>query len=394
MLTQEDYSMIQELHNKGLYKHDIADRLGVHPKTVGRALKRGGAPSPTRRRSRFVKLEPYMTRVDELFAEGVRNARVIYREIQELGYTGGITVLRVYLHPKRQQRLTRATVRFETEPGVQLQHDWGEIVVPIAGVTTKVYIAVNTLGYSRRFHVFAAPRCDAEHTYESIVRAFEWFGGAVREVWVDNQKSAVLKHVPGSVRFNPRFWQLARHYGFRPKACRPYRARTKGKVERMVGYVKHHFFQRYRSFESLDHLNVLLRTWLIAEADPRLHGTVREVVTTRFERERPALQPLPICRFDTRYVETRRVGWDAYVEVRGNRYSVPSACCGEPVTCLIGLDGTLTVWHEQREIARHHLTPPEKGWQTVPEHHRRLWAEVSVQARPLSIYEEVTHATR
>src|SRR5690606_25099926 len=148
-----------------------------------------------------------------------------------------------------------------------------------------------------------------------------------------------------------------------------YRARTKGKVERMVGYVKQHFFQRYRAFESLDHLNDLLQAWLTAEADQRMHGTVREVVATRFERERPALQPLPSRRFDTRYVETRQVAWDAYVDVRANRYSVPSAYCNEPVTCLIGLDGELTVWHHQREIARHRLTPPEQGWQTVPEHH-------------------------
>ena len=88
----------------------------------------------------------------------------------------------------------------------------------------------------------AAGRCDAEHTYESLIRAFEWFGGVPRQVWVDNQKSAVLSHVPGAVRFNERFKQLACHYGFVPKACRPYRARTKGKVERMVGYVKQHFF--------------------------------------------------------------------------------------------------------------------------------------------------------
>ena len=58
-------------------------------------------------------------------------------------------------------------------------------------------------------------------------------------------------HVPGAVRFNERFKQLVRHYGFVPKACRSYRPRTKGKVERNVGYAKQHFFQRYRSQPSL-----------------------------------------------------------------------------------------------------------------------------------------------
>ena len=88
-----------------------------------------------------------------------------------------------------------------------------------------MHIAVSVLGYSRRFHVMAVPCCDAEHTYESLVRAFAWFGGVTRQVWVDNHKAAVTAHVLGAVRFNERFKQLARHYGFVPKACRPYHPR-------------------------------------------------------------------------------------------------------------------------------------------------------------------------
>ncbi len=391
MLTQEDYWMIKELHERGIYRKDIADRLGVHPKTITRALKQSGAASRRRRRQKYAKLKPYLGRVDELLAAGVYNAVVIYREIQALGYSGSIRVLRSYIEPKRILRPSKATVRFETRPGQQLQHDWGELKVPLAGVVQKVYIAVNTLGYSRRFHVMAARRCDAEHTYESLVRAFAWFGGVSRQVWVDNQKSAVLKHVPGAVQFNPRFKQLACHYDFVPKACRPYRARTKGKVERMVGYVKQHFFVRYRDFADFAHLNQLLEQWLTEEADRRLHGTVKEVVAVRFEREREALMPLPAHRFDTSYVQTRQVGWDAYIDVRGNRYSVPAPYCGQTVTVYISLNDELAVYAGERCIARHRLVDAQAGWQTVADHHRRLWAEVAVQARPLDSYEEVIH---
>ena len=341
MLTQEDYWMIQELHQQGVCRGDIAERLGVHRKTVGRALERGGPPSSKRRRERYAKLKPYLETVDKLLKAGVFNAVVIYREIQALGYDGKIRVLRAYIEPRRALRPGRATVRFETEPAKQLQHDWGQVIVPIAGTAQRVHIAVSVLGYSRRFHVMAAPCCDAEHTCESLVRAFAWFGGVTRQVWVDNHKAAVTAHVPGAVRFNERFKQLARHYGFVPKACRPYRPRTKGKVERLVGYVKQHFFQRYRDFESWAHLGQLLEAWLLEEADQRLHGTVKEVVAERFERERPALMPLPAHRFDTSYVETRHVGWDAYVNVRGNRYSVPSAYCGQAVTIHVSLDDEL-----------------------------------------------------
>ncbi|WP_240702763.1 DDE-type integrase/transposase/recombinase, partial [Priestia megaterium] len=108
-----------------------------------------------------------------------------------------------------------------------LQHDWGEVEVDVAGQRCKVNFAVNTLGFSRRFHVFAAPKQDAEHTYESLVRAFRYFGGSVKTVLVDNQKAAVLKNSNGNVVFNAGFLLLADHYGFLPRACRPRRARTK-----------------------------------------------------------------------------------------------------------------------------------------------------------------------
>ena len=222
MLTQEDYWMIQKPQHQGVYRGDITKRPGVHARMVSRALKRDGPPSKTRRRERYAKLKPYMATVDKLLQAGVFNAVVIFRDIQALGYDGKIRVLRAYIEPRRAPASS-----FETEPAQQLQHDWGEIIVSVAGRTQRVHIAVSVLGYSRRFHVMASPCCDAEHTYESLVRAFAWFGGVTRQVWVDNHKAAVRAHVPGAVRFNERFKQLARHYGFVPKACRPYRPRTK-----------------------------------------------------------------------------------------------------------------------------------------------------------------------
>lgn len=389
MLTQEDYWMIQEKVNRGVYQKDIAAELGVHPKTVRRALARGGPPTNGRRRRRFVKLEPYVAVVDALLAQNVWNARVILRELQAQGYTGGYTVIRDYIQPKRVLRPSKATVRFETAPGEQLQHDWGELWTEVGGARCKVHIAVNTLGYSRRFHAMAAPCADAEHTYESVVRAFEWFGGVTETVLVDNQRSAVLEHTRRGIRFNPGFKALARHYGFVPKACRPYRARTKGKVERMVGYLKQHFFVRYRAFESLAHLNQRLEAWLVEEADQRLHGTVKEVVSMRFAREAPALRPLPPSRFETDYHHTRRVAWDGYIEVHGNRYSVPGEQAGRVVQIRLSLDGGLRIYAEDRCIAQHRLADPAGGWVSVPEHHRDLWRRLSVEQRDLSTYEEV-----
>ena len=389
MLSQEDYAVIKALKQRGVYLKDIAADLGVHPKTVSRALKREGVPKrPYRRES---KLDPYKGRVDRLLGEGVWNAVVILRELEAQGYQGKSTILRDYIAPKRALRPGRATVRFETKPGRQLQSDWGEEVTMIAGEQVKVHFLVNELGYSRRFHFWCTDSQDAEHTYEGLIHSFEYFGGVPQEVLVDNQKATVLAHKGrGQVKFNERFVDLAGHYGFVPKACRPYRARTKGKDERMVGYIKQHFFVRYRSFESWTHLNQLAEQWLAQEADPRLHGTVHEVVAERFKCEAPTLGPLPVSRYDTSYRESRQVSWDSYIDVRGNRYSVPGELVGQTVIVRIGLDDRLRVYHHDVLVASHSLQRAQQGWVTVPEHHAQLWqATHKVQQRPLNVYEEV-----
>jgi len=391
MIGKEDFAVIQVLHQRGVYQKDIAAELNVHPKTVMRALQRQGSPAGEREK-RGSKLDVHKGKVDQLLSEGVWNARVVLREIQAEGYEGGYSILLEYIQPKRVLRPGRATVRCETEVGQQLQSDWGEVVVEIAGVRRKVHFIVNELGYSRRFHFWCTESEDAEHTDEGLIRSFEYFGGVPSEVLVDNQKSAVLQASNnGHPKFNERFLDLAGLYGFTPRACKPYRARTKGKDERMVGYIKQNFFVRYRSFESWEHLNQLAEQWLREEADRRIQSTVKEVVAERFERERPHLHPLPATRYDTSYLEYRQAAWDGYIDVRGNRYSVPAALAGQRVAVRIGLDGLLRVYHAENLVVSHTLRSRQEGWSTLAEHRTEMWKTTlpQVEQRSLAIYEEV-----
>ncbi len=391
MLRKEDFMIIETQIQKGIYQKDVAEQMGVHPKTVSRALKRGGAPSGRKKHMQNGKLEPYKPMIDDLLKEGVWNAVVILHELQSRGFSGEITIVRDYIRPKRPLRNMKSTVRFETEPGYQMQNDWGEIITMVAGQPTKVFFSVNTLGYSRRFHFWCTDKNDAEHTYEGIIKAFEHFGGVTKEVLVDNQKSAVIHHRIGqTVKFNDRFVDLSGYYGFIPKACRPYRARTKGKDERMVGYIKHNFFVRYRQFESFNHMNQLAEKWLTEEADMRMHGTVKEIVRERFMRETPCLGPLPNVRYDTSYREQRLVQWDGYIDVKGNRYSVPAFVCGKQVSIRITLTDDLFIYDNNILIAHHHLQGASNGWVSIPDHHRDLWRNtLRVERRGLDVYEEV-----
>jgi transposase len=185
MLSKEDWMYIKSQKEKGVYLVDNAADLGVHPKTVRRALRRAGAPRPAGR-PRVSKLDPFKPKIDSLLKDDVWNCMVILREILAMGYDGEVSIVRDYVKPKRPLRQSKATVRFETEPGAQLQNDWGELDAPVGGELRRVYFSANILGYSRGFHFWCGRSKDAEHTYEGLIRSFEYFGGVPRQVLVDN----------------------------------------------------------------------------------------------------------------------------------------------------------------------------------------------------------------
>jgi len=389
MLTREDYLMISERRRQGVFLKDIAAELGVHPRTVRRALKRGGEP-PRRPKQRPSKLDPYKAQVDALLAEGIWNAEVIFRHLQQAGYSGKLSILRAYIRPKRQLRPSVGTVRYETAPGYQLQHDWAERYVVLGGVRQKIYLAVNVLGHSRALHVVAMPRCDAEHTYEAIIQAFEALGGVTATVLVDNQKSAVIHWADGRPHFNRRFRELGAHYGFVPKACRPRRAQTKGKVERMVHYVADNALAgREPRFDDWDDLNAHLQAWCQTVANRRFVRELGEAVPERLGREQPLLSDLARQRFDTAYREQRVVSLDAYVSVGNVRYSVPGHLVGQRLSLRIQLDG----WIELADlsgtvVARHRQSRGDQRVVTIAEHHTALWQQVRVESRSLGYYAE------
>lgn len=158
----------------------------------------------------------------------------------------------------------------------------------------------------------------------------------------------------------------------------------------MVGYIKQNFFVRYHTFESWVHLNQLAEQWLREEADRRVQGTVKEVVAERFEREKVHLLPLPTIRYDTSYFEYRQAAWDGYIEVRGNRYSVPAALVGQRVAVRIGLEGLLRIYQAGKVVASHTLKSKQEGWSTLREHQSEMWkSTLQVEQRSLAIYEEV-----
>jgi hypothetical protein len=246
-------------------------------------------------------------------------------------------------------------VRFETPPGRQLQIDFGETVVPIGADTIRLHLFVATLGYSRR--LFCQPfRHQRQSAWLAGLEAvFRHFGGIPREVLLDNPRALVDYHniQTREVRFNAGFLAFARDWGFTPRACAPYRARTKGKDERGVGYVKHNAIAGH-VFASWAALEAHLLAWSRDVADERKHGTTEEAPRVRFDREEAAaLQPLAgrASFIQTRTV-LRGVGAEGTVELDTNRYSVPWRLIGTVVRLTVR-DGKVHIHHGATEIAVH-----------------------------------------
>lgn len=382
MRTPDEVSAMLALRSCGWGTKRIAAELGCSRNTVKRWLSAGGWRSarPAARGKALDGLEGWLA---ERFRRHAGNADVVR---QELAAEHGIevslrTVERAVAHLRRELRAeARATVRFETAPGQQLQIDFGERRVRIGDQMEKVFFFVATLGYSRRLHVraFAAER--QEHWFEGLESTFRAFGGVPAEVLLDNARALIQHHDPVSreVVVNPKLHAFARHWGFQVKACAPYRARTKGKDERGVGYVKANAIAG-RRFESFAALEAHLVAWTRAVADLRVHGTTGEPPRRRFDRDEAArLRPLAgIPPFLSGRELLRKVTSDCSVEVDGNAYSVPWRLIGERVTVTV-TGPELRVLHAGREVARHTLRAGRKGRVTDPAH----FAGIGRRSRP------------
>jgi hypothetical protein len=264
----------------------------------------------------------------------------------------------------------RATVRFETPPGRQLQIDFGERRVWIADELVRVHVFVATLGYSRKLYVRAFRHERQECWFAGLEGAFAAFGGVPAEVLFDNARALVERHDAATreVVFNARLHAFARYWHFRPCACAPYRARTKGKDESGVKYVKRNALAG-RRFASFVELEAHLEAWTREIADEREHGTTGESPRLRFERdEAAALRP---CNGRPPFEQTRelvrQVSNDCSVEVDTNAYSVPWRLLGERVRVVVA-GGILRVAHGEREVTVHAVRHGRRERATDPAH--------------------------
>lgn len=302
MLNKETQVEVTVLHRQGKGIREIARLTGLSRNSVRRILRGEAKNEYGPRMARPCKLDPFRDylRGRVLAAQPARiPATVLLREIQERGYSGGITQLRLFLIALTPPKLEEPLIRFETEPGEQMQVDW--VVFRRGKHPLSAFVA--TLGYSRMTYVEFVDNERLPTLLRCHANAFEFFAGIPKTALYDNMKTVVLDRDAfglGQHRFQGGFLDFAKHSGFVPRLCRPYRAKTKGKVERFNRYLRGSFYVPLVSrlkqaglFLDVETANREVRRWLNEVANVRIHATTREQPTALWQAERECLLPLP-----------------------------------------------------------------------------------------------------
>ena len=300
MYTRDTLVLLKHFLDSGLSKTAIADQLGISRRLVHHLIATGqldrdlgeDASPRTRAVTGVAKLATVTPLIEtRLAAFPALSAVRLFAECRAAGYTGGYSQLTALVRRLRPPPEPETVVRFETAPGAQAQFDFATVKLPW-GVR---YALVMVLGYSRYLHVEFVQRQTALTVMLGLERGFATFGGVPQEVLFDQMKSVVVDDQRldgGRLLVNPEFLRFAAHWNFKVRACRPYRAQTKGKVERPIHYLRHNFLYGRTLLGDGDLADQCTR-WVRDVANVRVHGTLRERPVDRWmTAERAALQPL------------------------------------------------------------------------------------------------------
>jgi len=406
MYREKTWMDAKSLRAQGMSYVEIGELLGIDRRTAKRLCEEEEPPQ-AKGRERSSKLDAFKMVIDSwLEMRPKMRSTIIYERLKPLGYEGSYTIVKDYVRARREELAQIATVRFETLPGYQAQADFGEAKVSFLSGRSPVILLVYLLGFSRWRKTLVTPDETRQSLIAGLADAFTSAGGIPQEVLLDNQKPVVVRpRRPGEDAVIADEWlRFCAHYGTSTRACWPYRAQTKGKVERPIGVVKSFLYAH--TFLDLEHLEHEL-SCCDASYNARTHATTGMAPAERLELERSYLLPLPREPFAYAVSHRRCVSRDCFVSFEGNLYSAPAAFAGREVrlratpqeVIIYSSRGALLASYARRpKGAGARLLNPDH-WQGVPGAEQAIetlakleemgLSPYVVEKRDLSVYEEV-----
>src|SRR5271165_3714109 len=363
---------------EGLSRREAARRFGIDPRTVAKMLAFSVPPGYRRGRPPArPKLDPFVGIIDRILEEDKgqpakqqhTSKRIFERLRDEHGYAGGITIVKDYVH-ERRQRSREMFVPLRHDPG-HAQVDFGEALASIGGVEQKIHFFAMDLPHSDACLVQAYPSESSEAFCEGHNVSLEFFGGVPRSILYDNLKLAVARILGDGRRLRTRvFNELQSHYLFADRFGRPGKGNDKGKVEGLVGYARRNFMVPIPHAASFAELNARL----LEHCRRRLNDRLRshdETIGERLVRDRAAFLPLPPTHYDGCEKRAARVSSLSLVRYRGNDYSVPTAY-GHREVLVRGYVHEVVIACAAGEIARHTRSYEREDFVFDPLHYLAL----------------------
>jgi transposase len=385
MIDKRTLFEIHRLAHEGLSMRQIARALGLHRETVSKYLH---DPHPKRLPiTRSSKLDPFKDEIERLLEiDSTVSAVVLRQRLADQGFDGGIGIVRTYLQGHRAAaKKRRPVIRFESDPGVQCQIDWGHFGSIAYGATPrKLYCLGGVECHSRLLYVEFTHSQRQDTLHRCLLNAFRFFQGTPKELVHDNMITAVLERQGPLVRFNEHFLEFLRPFKIVPIACNVAQPQEKGKVEKgAIHYIRHNFWP-LRTVRDLADLQAQADHWRDHIANLRVHSTTGQRPIDRFDPK--ALRPLPALLPDCRDTAQAKVHTDFAIHFDGNTYTVPPWLIGKSVTVKADHD-QLTCYFKDKAVATHPRCWQRKQRLELPQHrevalkrHRRHWHSQEVAA--------------
>jgi len=348
MMTQEEYMDVMAMKRQGLSIKEIAEETGYHPSTVSAWLRNGGPPERRQSSARVAIDEYWSGEIAGLLRVAPRLLGTsVFELLRAKGYSGSYVSVARHLNDLRGPRFVAAaaaSTRIVTAPGEEAQFDWSDVTQWTASWGLgEVQCFSAVLSFSRMRIWWFASAIDREHTFEGLVRFFEFIGGVPKVLRTDRM-GALGTSQGRRFRLHPPARAFAQSHGTEIRACQAGDAKRKGKVERPFRDMKERFLEECTATgppQSIAELNERAVRWLETRIHTRLHRGIRAVPADRFTAEVPLLGAVPRRRFDTAYKEARRVHVAIpQIEWRGVRYSVPPRCLGQRVEVRQEVEGS------------------------------------------------------
>lgn len=351
----------------------IARELLLHPDTVRLAVETDRFNNTKTLRPSAT--DPYVRFIRETLAKHPRlRATRIFQMIRDRGYQGSVVQLRRFVACVRPVH-REAFLRLRTFPGEEGQVDWAHFgEVSIGRARRRLSCFVITLSYSRALYLEFFFDQRLESFLRGHIHAFEDWQGLPRILLYDNLRSVVLERRGDAIHFHPRLLELSAHYHFAARPCQIGAGNQKGRVERVIRYIRESFFAA-RPFTTLEDFNRQALAWRNREAHGRAwpggdHRTVGEV----FTEEKSRLLPLPVHRFDSDLLVPLKPGKTIYVRFDLNDYSIPPSALDRPLT-LAASEFTIRILDGSQEIARHRRSYDRCQQVLDPAHQEELLKE-------------------